>query len=270
MSRPDQFPGEMFEADGWVCVETPLVKFTFKPEPMSPFTRYEVYAEYRSSVALLDKIARPAISNLEIRTVALLLHEQLIYAKVWKQSRGLLRNSRSAPVEELRKLKQIASTAPWHEYFDAFRKSSFFTKNLLTEICGDLIYPYSAATSQETLISAVDQALADPRIRARHRDLEMDRCASVLISAFERFTGKEARLSNDRITGRPVSALHDFVRHFSSLYGVWIVTDASDGRLDKMLKNRAEFSGDLLALAWEGTKNEGYAVYTYYPHLFGM
>ena len=270
MSRPGQFPGEMFETDGWVCLVTPLVKFAFKPETMSPFARYEVHATYRSSVALLDKIARPAISDLEIRTVALLLHEQLIYAKVWKQSRGLLRNSKSAPVEELKKLKRIASTASWQTYFDAFRKSSFFTKNLLTNACGDFIYPFSAATSQETLISAVDKALADPRIKARHRDLEFDRCASVLISAFERFTGKEARLSNDPITGRPTSALHHFVRDFSFAYGVKIVTDASDGRLDKMLKNRTEFSGDLLALGWEGTQSIGYAVYTYYPHLFGM
>lgn len=182
--------------------------------------------------------------------MALLLHERLIYAKTWRLSRGLLRNSKSKPVEELKKLRRIAaSQAPWESYFANFRKSSFFVKDLLADICGDFIYPSSAALSRDTLIAAVDKALADPRMKSRPREFELDRCASTLISVYERFTGKSLRLANDSITGKPTSALHRFVRDYGMLYGVKMVTDASDGRLEKMLKHRTEFGfGETLAI----------------------
>jgi hypothetical protein len=270
MRRPHQVPGELFEEDGWINIDTPLVKFSFKLGFKSELARYDGHATYRASVAFLDKIARPEISILEILTVALLLHEQLIYAKAWKQSRGLLRNSKTAPVEELQKLRRIASTKPFEIYFDAFRKSSFYVKNLLAEACGDYIYPYSAARSADVLIRTVDKLLLDPSIKVRQRELELDRCASVLISVFERFTGREPRLANDTTSGRPISALHRFVRDFSSGYGVKLVTDASDGRLDKMLKTRSEFSGDRFALGGRDITRTGYMIYTYKPDLIGM
>jgi hypothetical protein len=270
VKRPDRRPGETFEEGGWVNIDTPLVKFAFKPELKLALARYDAHATYRASVAFLENIARPEISALEILTVALLLHEQLTYAKAWKQSRGLLRNTKTAPVEELQKLSRIASTKPFGVYFEAFRKSSFYVKNLLAEACGDHIYPYSAARSANVLIQTVDKLLLDPSIKVRQRELELDRCASVLISVFERFTGREPRLANDSTRGRPISALHRFVRDFSSGYGVKLVTDASDGRLDKMLKNRSEFSGDLFALGSDDIESIGYMVYTYKPDLISM
>jgi hypothetical protein len=236
-------------SNGWVLVSTPLVSMVFDGEGAWPFTRVEGLAPFGSAVRFLDGIAKPEISELEIRSIALILHERLVYAKTWRKSRGLLRNSKSSPIQEIKKLRMIAAKASWEEYFEAFRKSSFFVKDLLADICGDFIYPESAALSPEVLIAAADKALADPRLRTRPRELELDRCASTLISVYERFTGKSISLVNDRITHMPTSGLHQFVRDYGLIYGVEIVTDASDGRLDKMLKRRTEFGfGEILAL----------------------
>ena len=248
--RHDLIEGELgYLPDGRVFVNTPLVKMFFNGEAAWPFTRLEADVHFRAAVKFLDEIGKPEISELEIRSAALLLHERLVYAKTWRHSRGLLRKSKSSPLEELRKLKKIASRGAWESYFDAFRKSSFFVKDLLTDNCGDFIYPMSAALSSEGLIAAVDKALADPRLKSRPPEFELDRCASTLISVYERFTGKGTGLANDSTTGRPISALHHFVRDYGLIYGVKIVTDASDGRLSKILKNRTEFGfGEFLAL----------------------
>ena len=267
--RPDLIEGEIVRIpadltsgkttqflNGLVIINTPLVKMGFDPEGGWPFKRIEADVAFCSSVNFLDKAAKLEISELEIRSVALLLHERLVYAKTWRQSRGLLRNPKSRPVEELKKLRRLALQESWEEYFEGFRKSSFFVKDLLAEIFGDFVYPMQAALSADRAIAAIDQALADPRMKARPREVELDRCASTLISVYERFTGKSLGLANDSTTGKPISALHRFVRDYSRIYGVELVTNDGDSRLEKMLKNRTEFGiRDYLLVGASGTKS---------------
>jgi hypothetical protein len=264
--RPDLIEGEIVEIpatggeatqfpNGLIIINTPLVKMGFDPKGEWPFKRIESDVAFCSAVTLLDKITKLEISELEIRSVALLLHERFIYAKTWRQSRGLLRNSKSKPVVELKKLRRLALQPSWERYFEAFRKSSFFVKDLLAEKSGDFVYPMHAALSSERVIAAVDQALADPRMKTRPREFELDRCASTLLSVYERFTDKKLGLANDSMTGKPISALHRFVRDYGLLYGIELVTDDSDGRLEKMLKNRTEFGiRDYLIIGESGTK----------------
>lgn len=252
MERPRCIPGEMRPiSGGHILVNTPLVKMVFdQSQKCWPPKKYSTVAAFKSVVDLLRKIASSNISEIEIGTVAVMLYERAAYVRNWRRSRGLIPGDAPAPVRELRRLKKIALKGNEEKTFEALTTASQFVRDLLTDICGDVVYPFAAATSQDVLVEAIEGLLADPKIKSRPREFELDRCASALIAVHERFTGQPARLANDPMSGRPTSELHRFACHIGQILEIPIVTMASDDRLNKMIKDRSEFGhGEMLLLA---------------------
>ena len=253
MARPKIIKGQLLPAGDLRVINTPLVKIAFSAsQEVWPAKHYTDDARYRSTVDFLRGIADQTISDFEISAISVLVFERFTYAKNWRLSRGLSKNDkRSKPKKELQALKAIARKGCWSETFDAFTKLSQFTRDLLSDVTGE-IYLTSAIASLPNLLTAIDIALRDPTLNGRPREFELDRCASASIAIYERLTGSVASLANDPTSGRPVSRLHRFVRTLAEPYDIQIVTDASDDRIGKMMNNRTEFGrGEMLLAAYD-------------------
>jgi hypothetical protein len=231
--------------DGTLRVSTPIYIADLPPSTKSfPGPKYSQDARFKATVRYLDRVSIPTISRLEVLALSKFLHDVLVYAihfqtggRFFATQREMCKAQRR-PLQELKRLRKAAVKKD-------LKKIQLLMSNLseqcLTLITGSDEHPVLEFAIPEVLIVSLDRAMADPKLYSRPERTELDRAAAILVTIFERVMDLEAKLANDPITGRPASKIHRFVYTIGKIYGLPLVTAASDDRIAKVLQPTFKF-----------------------------